>query len=77
MMTTDVMGISENPTIHIAEVNTHYSGARFVLGESVDEVGETFLHFWVSTYTGSPDTFQSESKSLLTSKRWNKYVSQI
>ena len=65
----DLMWIHSNPVLHVIDKDTHYSAARFLEGERTEQVWQTFLLCWVSTYVGYADILKAEAGSVFTSRK--------
>ena len=73
----DLMWIHSNPVLHVIDKDTHYSAARFLEGKSTEQVWQTFLLCWVSTYVGYPDILKADAGSVFTSRKWNKLTAEV
>ena len=57
------------------DLQTNFCAARFLNGESLDEVRSTFLHCWASIYTGYPDVIKADQGSIFTTPRFEDLTS--
>lgn len=57
--------------LHAVDADTHYSGARFIHEEYVEDFWEEFLYCWVTTYVDFPEVVKAAQGSVFTSKVWN------
>lgn len=67
----DLMYLSGDPVLHIVDVGTNFSAARFLTSADALTVWITFLHAWVTIYLGFPHEVLTDQGSVFTSKEWN------
>lgn len=77
LLIIDQMWIQKRPILNVVDVDTRYSAASFLDGESTEDVGEPSLLCWVSTYMGYPDIVKGDSGSVFTSRKWNKLADNV
>lgn len=68
----DLMWICRKSVLHVIDADTHYSAARFLLGESTKDVWNAFIECWASVYLGFPDILKADRGSVFTSRAWSK-----
>lgn len=66
----DLMYLSGDPVLHIVDIGTNFSAARFLSGEDAKTIWNTFLYTWVSIYRGFRNEVLSDQGSVFTSKEW-------
>ena len=55
------------PVLHTVDPSTHFSEAKFVRGESAEDVWNTLVTCWISPYVGFPDILTHDFGKCFTS----------
>lgn len=58
------------PILHILDVGTNFSVAKFIENENSKTIWETFVVEWVTTYTSYPDEMLTDQGSAFISQEW-------
>lgn len=56
----DIMYIQGRTVLHVVDRGTHFQAARFLNGDSAEEVWHTFMEMWTLTYLGAPDNLKHD-----------------
>ena len=64
-------GDKKRATLHVVDLQTGYSNAVFLNGQTVEDVWTAFLHCWVTTYLGYPSTLRVDQGRQFTAQRWS------
>lgn len=73
----DLMWRQKRPILHVVDADTRYSTARFLDGESTEDVWETFLLWCISTYIGYPGIVKIDPGSVSHIPEWNKLTDNM
>lgn len=71
------MWLDGKAVLHVVDAHTHFSGAEFLKGQSVEDVWEAFIQCWDSLYTGFPETIKVDQGSAFTSLRWQRLCEEV
>ncbi len=65
------------PVLHIVDRGTHLSAAEFLVGESSEDIWNTFISCWVTVYVGFPDILSHDFGSAFSSGFFQKTCAEF
>lgn len=69
----DIMYLDKRPVLHVVDLQTRLSAARFLKKISTEAVWNTFLECWVKTYVGHPNKLRVDRGAQFTSTGWHEF----
>lgn len=70
VVSLDLMKLNNKSILHAVDRDTKFSAACFLNGETTLHVWQAFLHIWVTTYVGYPDTLVFDQGPQFSSEEW-------
>ena len=72
-----MMWLSGKSVLHIVDIDTSFSSAAIVKGQTVEDVWRSFVMDWCSLYPGYPETLRVDQGSCFTSIRWERLAEMV
>ncbi|MEM1283154.1 MAG: reverse transcriptase domain-containing protein [Chlamydiota bacterium] len=73
----DLMWLDKRAVLHVVDTETHFNGACFLKGQTVEDVWNAFVLCWSSLYHGYPDKIRADQGSCFTSVRWKRLCGEV
>lgn len=75
----NLMYLDGKPVLHVIDVGTNYSAARFLKRVDVESVLNAFVYAWVTAYVGYRHDMLTDQGSAFTGRAWNEkcFISNI
>ena len=64
--------VRKKAVFHVVDIDTGYSNANFLRGQTIEDVLLAFLECWPTTYLGYPASMKVEKGPQFTAERWKR-----